>query len=77
MSLYFSRKREFLADAGAAEFMVDKRPMMDTLRALGNLQAGQLPKEIAASGVAGSRMKALFSSHPPLAKRIAALEAAE
>jgi len=73
--LYFSRQREFRADAGAAEFMGDKQPMIDALRALGNLQAGQLPKEMAASGISGSSMKALFSSHPPIEKRIAALEA--
>jgi len=73
--LYFSRQREFRADAGAAQFMGDKGPMIDALRALANLQAGQLPKEMAASGIAGSSMKALFSSHPPIEKRITALEA--
>ena len=73
--LYFSRQREFRADAGAADFMGDKRPMIDALRVLGNMQAGQLPKEMAASGIAGSSVRALFSSHPPIEKRIAALEA--
>jgi len=74
--LYFSRQREYRADAGAAALMGDRRPMIDALRALGNLQAGQLPKEMAASGIAGGGMMALFSSHPPLESRIAALQSA-
>ncbi len=74
--LYFSRKREYRADAGAAALMGDRRPMIDALRALGNLQAGQLPKDMAASGIAGGGMMALFSSHPPLESRIAALHSA-
>jgi len=74
--LYFSRQREYRADAGAAALMGDRRPMIDALHALGNLQAGQLPKEMAASGIAGGGMMALFSSHPPLESRIAALQSA-
>ncbi|MBM3423187.1 MAG: protease HtpX [Chlorobi bacterium] len=74
--MYFSRKREYRADAGAAALMGDRRPMIDALRALGGIQAGQLPKEMAASGIAGGGMMALFSSHPPLESRIAALESA-
>ncbi|WP_417910139.1 protease HtpX [Candidatus Electronema sp. PJ] len=73
--LYFSRQREYKADAGAAELMGDRRPMVEALRALGGMQAGELPKEMAASGISGNSMKAIFSSHPPLADRIAALEA--
>ncbi len=72
--MYFSRIREFKADAGAAELMGDKRPMIDALRALGGMSSGELPKEMAASGISGNTMKALFSSHPPLEKRIAALQ---
>jgi len=72
--LYFSRKREYRADTGAAALMGDRRPMIDALRALGNLQAGRLPKAIAASGIAGGGMMALFSSHPSLESRIAALQ---
>jgi heat shock protein HtpX len=74
--MYFSRKREFRADAGAAALMGDRRPMIDALRALGELDAGQLPKAMAASGIAGGGMMALFSSHPPLESRIAALQSA-
>jgi heat shock protein HtpX len=74
--MYFSRKREFRADAGAASLMGDRRPMVDALRALGNLKPGQLPKEMAASGIAGGGVMALFSSHPPLEARISALQSA-
>jgi len=49
--------------------------MINALRALGGMSAGELPKEMAASGISGSSMKALFSTHPPLEDRIAALEA--
>ncbi|NTV97960.1 MAG: protease HtpX [Chlorobiaceae bacterium] len=74
--MFFSRKREYRADAGAAALMGDRRPMIDALRALGSLDAGQLPKAMAASGIAGGGMMALFSSHPPLESRIAALQSA-
>ncbi|XCN73791.1 MAG: protease HtpX [Candidatus Electrothrix aestuarii] len=72
--MYFSRFREFKADAGAAALMGDKRPMIEALQVLGNMTPGELPKEMAASGISGNTMKALFSSHPPLEKRIAALQ---
>lgn len=74
--MYFSRKREYRADAGAADLMGDRRPMIDALRSLGNLQTGELPKELAASGISGSGPMALFSSHPPIESRIAALQSA-
>ena len=74
--MYFSRKREFRADSGAASLMGDRRPMIEALRALGSLEAGELPKQMAASGITGGGIMALFSSHPPLESRIAALEAA-
>jgi heat shock protein HtpX len=47
--MYFSRIREFRADAGAAELMGDKRPMIEALQALGGMTPGELPKEMAAS----------------------------
>jgi len=74
--MYFSRKREYRADAGASELMGDRRPMIDALRSLGNLQTGELPKELAASGISGSGPMALFSSHPSIESRIAALQSA-
>jgi heat shock protein HtpX len=72
--MYFSRQREYRADMGAAELMGDRQPMIDALRALGSLGSGELPKEIAASGISGRGMTALLSSHPPLESRIAALQ---
>jgi heat shock protein HtpX len=74
--MYFSRRREYRADMGAAELMGDRQPMIDALRALGSLGTGELPKEIAASGISGRGMTALLSSHPPLESRIAALQSA-
>ncbi|MGX9725764.1 MAG: protease HtpX [Candidatus Electronema sp. VV] len=74
--MYFSRQREYRADAGAAYLLGDGRPMIDALRALGGLPPNELPKEMAASGISGNSMKAIFSTHPPLEDRIAALEAA-
>jgi heat shock protein HtpX len=74
--MYFSRQREYRADMGAAQLMGDRQPMIDALRALGSLGSGELPKEIAASGISGRGMTALLSSHPPLESRIAALQSA-
>ncbi len=74
--MYFSRQREYRADAGAAYLLGDRRPMIDALRALGGMPASELPKEMAASGISGNSMKAIFSTHPALEDRIAALETA-
>lgn len=73
--LYFSRQREYRADYGAASLLGDKRPMIDALKVLGSMRNGELPKDMAASGIAGGGMSMLFSSHPPIESRIAALEA--
>lgn len=73
--MYFSRKREYRADAGAAELMGDKRPMIEALRGLGAFKGGQLPKEMAASGITGGGIAALFSTHPSLESRISRLQA--
>lgn len=71
---WFSRQREFRADAGAAHLMGSAVPMQNALRRLGNLHTEPLPKNMAASGIAGgSSVMALFASHPPLEARIAAL----
>ena len=72
--MYFSRVREYKADAGAVALMGDRRPMIDALRKLGGLKPGSLPKEMAASGITGGGIMALFSSHPPIEQRIAALQ---
>lgn len=71
---YFSRQREFRADAGAAQLLRSPVPMQNALRRLGGLHTEPLPQNMAASGIAGgSSWMALFSTHPPLEERIAAL----
>ena len=72
---YFSRLREFRADAGSARFLGSPQPMIQALKRLGGLEAGPLPKSLQASGIAGAGgMMALFASHPPIEARIAALQ---
>jgi heat shock protein HtpX len=72
--MYFSRQREFRADAGAAHLMGSRNPMISALRRLGGLQSGELPPNMAASGISGKGgVMALFSSHPPIEQRIEAL----
>ena len=73
--MWFSRYREFRADAGAAAYLGTPRPMVAALRRLGGLEPGELPKTFAASGISDKAgFMALFSSHPPIEARIAALE---
>jgi heat shock protein HtpX len=74
---WFSRQREFRADAGAAQLMGRKEPMMGALARLGGLDPGEMPKTVQAMGISGrpSSIMALFSSHPPMEQRIAALQA--
>ena len=70
---WFSRQREFRADAGAAQLMGRRQPMMNALARLGGMQPGELPKQVAAMGIAGG-MGQLFSTHPPIEERIARLQ---
>ena len=70
---WFSRQREFRADAGAAELMGRKQPMVNALARLGGLHTADLPKSVAAMGIAGG-IGQLFSTHPPIEDRIAALQ---
>jgi heat shock protein HtpX len=73
--MWFSRQREFRADASAAAYMGTPRPMAAALRRLGGLEPGELPKSFQASGISDKAgFMALFSSHPPIEARIAALE---
>jgi hypothetical protein len=53
---WFSRQREFRADRGSAQIMGTPRPMIAALRRLGGLEQGELPKNMAASGIAGGGM---------------------
>jgi heat shock protein HtpX len=75
---WFSRQREFRADAGSAHLMGDKRPMINALARLGGVQSGELPQAFEAHGIkqSQSRFLGLFASHPPIEERIRALQAA-
>ena len=73
---WFSRQREFRADAGAAPLMGRRQPMVNALARLGGMQPGELPKSVAAMGIAGGIGK-WFSTHPPIEERIAALQNAK
>ncbi|HKK52363.1 MAG TPA: protease HtpX [Myxococcota bacterium] len=70
---WFSRRREFRADAGGAR-LAGRENMIAALERLRGGTA-QLPDSMAAFGIGGGRMSALFSTHPPLEARIAALRA--
>jgi len=72
---WFSRQREFRADAGSAKLLGTPRPMVNALARLGGLEPGQLPQSLAAAGITGGGgLQALFASHPPIEVRIAALQ---
>lgn len=70
---WFSRYREFRADEGGAD-LAGRQKMIDALKRLGNSETEALPDEMAAFGIAGGKLSELFASHPPLPKRIAALQ---
>ena len=73
--MWFSRQREFRADAGSARLLGTPQPMIAALSRLGGLQPGALPQSMVASGISGAPgWAALFSSHPPIEERIAALQ---
>ena len=72
--MWFSRWREYRADEGGAE-LAGRQNMINALK---RLQASQgkpaLPDEMAALAINAGRMQAFFASHPPLEKRIEALQ---
>ena len=73
---WFSRHREFRADAGSAQYLGSPQPMINALGRLGGLQGGELPKAMSSFGITEhGGVMALFASHPPIAERIAALQA--
>jgi heat shock protein HtpX len=74
---WFSRQREFRADAGSAKLLGSTVPMQNALARLGGLHPGALPSSMSASGISGGGggWGALFSTHPPMEERIAALQA--
>jgi heat shock protein HtpX len=72
---WFSRRREFRADAGSAHLMGNPSPMVNALRRLGGLEPGALPQSMAGFGITDkSGIMSLFATHPPIEERIAALQ---
>ncbi|NOV30926.1 protease HtpX [Methylomonas sp. ZR1] len=72
--MWFSRYREFRADAGGAN-LAGRQKMIGALRALQRAhEPAELPGELAAFGINGGGVQRLFMSHPPLEERIAALQ---
>jgi heat shock protein HtpX len=74
---WFSRRREFRADAGAAR-LVGPGKMISALERLAAAQPGQLPDSMTAFGIhggGGGALARLFRTHPPIEERIAALRA--
>ena len=71
---WFSRQREFRADAGSAKLLGSPTPMMHALARLGGVAPGELPQSMQALGINGKGgWGALSATHPPLEERIAAL----
>ena len=74
---WFSRMREFRADIGGAQ-LTSKTKMINALKALERQVAAPLPDQMLAFGISNkgqsSTLQKLFSTHPPLRKRIEALE---
>jgi heat shock protein HtpX len=72
---WFSRQREFRADAGSAQLLGSKRPMINALARLGQMHEASLPQSVAALGINKSAgVMEWFASHPPIEERIAALQ---
>jgi heat shock protein HtpX len=73
---WFSRQREFRADAGSAKYLGTPQPMMHALARLGGLPPGELPKALTGFGITDKAgFMALFATHPPIEARIRALQA--
>ncbi|MFJ2986413.1 protease HtpX [Collimonas sp. NPDC087041] len=71
---WFSRHREFRADAGSAKLLGSALPMQHALARLGGIEPATLPESMAALGINDKPgFMSLFSSHPPIEQRIAAL----
>ena len=70
---YFSRYREYHADAGAARIMGNERPMISALQRLGGIEPNELPGAVKGFGISGG-IGSLFATHPSIEERIAALE---
>ena len=73
---WFSRYREFKADAGGAS-LSSRQNMISALERLQQGHAASLPEQLTAFGITGGKLSRLFASHPPLEVRIAALRNAQ
>ena len=77
IAAWFSRRREFRADAGGAQ-LAGRGKMIAALQRLATAHEPQdLPGEMAAFGISGKTMMMLLSTHPPLQERIEALRGAQ
>ena len=72
--MWFSRRREYAADAGSAKLLGTPSAMIAALRRLGNLQPGVLPDSLRAMGIAEGKKTSIWSTHPSIEDRIAALQ---
>lgn len=73
---WFSRQREFRADAGGAQ-LAGRSKMINALARLGGSKTEPLPEQLAAFGISGGigkQVSRLFMTHPPIEERIAALQ---
>lgn len=70
---WFSRQREYRADAGAAKLEGGPGKMISALQRLGGMHPEPLPQSMAAMGIAGG-IGSLFATHPSMEERIAALQ---
>lgn len=76
--MWFSRQREFRADAGAAKLSSKNKMIAALQRLQAQHEPAALPEQMAAFGISGKGgLSKLFASHPGLDERIAALRAAE
>ena len=71
--MWFSRKREYAADAGSAKLLGTPSAMIAALHRLGNLQPGTLPDSLRAMGIAEGKKTTIWSTHPSIDDRIEAL----
>lgn len=76
IAMWFSRRREFRADAGGASLAGRAKMIAALERLSANSRPSTLPAQVEAFGIAGGigqGLKKLFLSHPPMQERIAAL----
>ena len=72
--MWFSRRREYAADAGSAKLLGTPSAMIAALRRLGNLQPGVLPDSLRAMGIAEGKKTSIWSTHPSIEDRVSALQ---